>query len=140
MFKESAGGQESIVKINKNFKALKSLDKGDISSLSKVIENSIVFTLSKQGRFSKFKNSSQESNVALRRRKIMIGMAQDTFAHRFQTNQSDIIEDSSDDEDEKQTLKYKMDRLRAKDKVQPQVMPPSPKLDQKTKTEKPLNI
>mgnify|MGYP001046700621 CR=1 FL=1 len=83
MFKESEGGQESIVKINKNFKALKSLDKGDISSLSKVIENSIVFTLSKQGRFSKFKNSSQESNVALRRRKIMIGMAQDTFAHRF---------------------------------------------------------
>ena len=47
MFKESEGGQESIVKINKNFKALKSLDKGDISSLSKVIENSIVFTLSK---------------------------------------------------------------------------------------------
>ena len=139
MFKESEGGQESIVKINKNFKALKSLDKGDISSLSKVIENSIVFTLSKQGRFSKFKNSSQESNVALRRRKIMIGMAQDTFAHRFQTNQSDIIEDSSD-EDDKQTLKYKMDRLRAKDKAQPQVMPPSPKLNQKTNTEKPLNI
>ena len=75
MFKESEGGQESIVKINKNFKALKSLDKSDISSLSKVIENSIVFTLSKQGRFSKFKNMGQEQNVARRKRKIMIGMA-----------------------------------------------------------------
>ena len=47
MFKESEGGQESIVKINKNYKALKSLDKNDICSLSSVIENSIVFTLSK---------------------------------------------------------------------------------------------
>ena len=60
MFKESdaAGGQESIAKINKNFKALQSLDNKDIKTLSKVIENSIVFSLSKQGRFSKFKASS----------------------------------------------------------------------------------
>jgi hypothetical protein len=47
MFKESKGGQDSISKINKNFKALQSLDKKDINSLSHVIENSIVFTLSK---------------------------------------------------------------------------------------------
>jgi hypothetical protein len=73
------------------------LDKKDITGLSKVIENSIVFTLSKQGRFSKFKSSDQEKNVALRKRKIMIGMAQDTYAHEYNMNQSDIV-DSSDEE------------------------------------------
>ena len=77
LFKESdaAGGAESIAKINKNFKALQSLDNKDIKNLSKVIENSIVFSLSKQGRFSKFKASSQDQNVVKRKRKIMIGMA-----------------------------------------------------------------
>ncbi len=48
-FRESdaTGGKESIAKINKNYRALKSLDDKDIVTLSKVIENSIVFTLSK---------------------------------------------------------------------------------------------
>ena len=53
---DGAGGKESVGQINKNFQALRSIDDKDIKSLSKVIENSIVFTLSKQGRFAKLKN------------------------------------------------------------------------------------
>lgn len=39
------------------------MDNNDMKSLAKVIENSIVFTLSKQGRFSKFKaNDKGDTN------------------------------------------------------------------------------
>jgi hypothetical protein len=76
--------ENDMMQINKNFKSLNKLDQRELDSLSKVIENSIVFTLSKSGKFSKFKSqgeNGQASNAQKRKRKFMIGMANNTHAH-----------------------------------------------------------
>ena len=60
------------------------MDRNDMNSLSKVIENSIVFTLSKQGRFSKFKNNADgQSNPNKRDRKLVIGLPAQDFQHEY---------------------------------------------------------
>ena len=83
--KEESGIEENRIQINKNYKALQQLKDKDIMTLSKVIENSIVFALSKQGQFSKFKASTggQATNAQKRKRKFMIGMANNTHAHQY---------------------------------------------------------
>ncbi len=97
MFKEAdeSGAKESMSKISQNYKALLGIDKNDLVTLSKVIENSIVFGLSKQGRFSKFKNSSHNNK---RNRKFMIGMAQEANAHIYSDEGDDQIKGDSEDE------------------------------------------
>lgn len=67
------GGQENIQQIQKNSRALQGFDDNDIATLSKVIENSIVFGMSKSG---KTKGKESDKNKQKRRRKFMIGLAQ----------------------------------------------------------------
>lgn len=69
--------------VAKNARALEKLNQKDVDSLYKVIENSIVFALSKSGKFSKFKGGAggQTTNADKRKRKFMIGMANNTHAH-----------------------------------------------------------
>ena len=66
------------------------MDKYEIETLSKVIENSIVFTLSKSGKFSQFDNTKggKVSNAQKRKRKFMIGMSKEVHAHQYQESQS----------------------------------------------------
>ena len=74
----------------KNFKAMQQMDKYEIETLSKVIENSIVFTLSKSGKFSQFDNTKggKVSNAQKRKRKFMIGMSKEVHAHEYKEDES----------------------------------------------------
>ena len=66
-----------------------------MASLSKVIENSIVFTLSKQGRFSKFKNNEDgRSNPNKRDRKLVIGLPPADFQREYGHNDSAVNQTS----------------------------------------------
>lgn len=95
LFKE-ANNETDIKMIYRNFKALQKIDERDIETLSKVIENSIVFSLSKQGKFSQFKagrNPKEVTNAQKRRRKFMIGMANNTHAHQYLKTESENDEE-----------------------------------------------
>lgn len=42
-----------VMQVQRNYKALQNINSTDVETLGKVIENSIMFTLSKSGKYSK---------------------------------------------------------------------------------------